>query len=286
MYGVANGFATINMNSQDGNILASRVIEVNSDIVEIYDFDTIVSFLQVFIQQPSTLRYEPSMVRLQVTPGLFFARAMVNITVSAVLNDGSRLLLTDPSELNIVSLNESVVRVENLTLIAESPGSGELITIKWMVCGQILANSTAHVTVAFDFDRPTFSPSSDEISVPEDQPVGQPIYTVTAVDSDADNDQTVHADIEYTLQTGSDYNDLFSIDKDTGDIILSRSLDREIIDSYLVVVVATDARQRMIIAQREMDQGSSTSSSGEIDINPPDEFEVSEYNTLKKIIIH
>jgi len=276
VYGVADGFATINMNSQDGDILTSHLIEVNSDRVEIYGFDTIVSYLQVFIQQPSTSRYEPSVVRLQVTPGLFFAGAMVNITVSAVLNDGSRLLLTNPSELNIVSLNESVIRVENLTLIAVSPGSGELITIEWIVCGEVLENSTAYVTVAFDFDRPTFSPSSDEIFVPEDQPVGQAVYSVTAVDSDAENDQTVHANIEYALQTGSDHNGLFSIDKDTGDIILSRSLDRETKDIYLLVVVATDARQRMMMAQREMDQGSS--GSGEINIDPPDEFEVSEYS--------
>ena len=269
IYGVSDGIAVINMNSLDGNVLMSHSIEVNSDVVGIYDFDTIVSFLQVSIQQPSTGRYEPSVVRLQVTPGLFFARARVNVTVSAVLDDGSRLLLTDPAELNITSLNDTVVMVENLTLVAISPGSGDLILVQWIVCGKVLANSTTPITVAFDDDRPTFSPSADNTSVPEDHPIGQPFYTVTAVDNDAQ----VHADIEYALQTGSDHDGLFSINKDTGDIVLTRSLDRETKDVYVMVVEATDARQRMIMAQMDMNQGGS--GSGDIGIDPPDEFTVS-----------
>ena len=275
VYGMGDGVAAINMNSEAGQVLASRSIEVNSDTVQIYDFDTIVSFLQVFVQQPSTARYEPSVVRLEVTPGLFFARARVNVTVSAVLDDGSRLLLTDPAELKIASQNDSIVQVENITLVAISPGSGELLTIEWVVCGQVLANSTAFVTVAFDFDRPTFTPSEGNTSVPEDHHVGERLYTVTAVDRDAQDDQTVHANIEYALETGSDYNGLFSIDKITGDIILGRSLDREMQDSYIIFVEATDARQRMIMAQREMNQGGS--GSGDIDIDPPDVFTVSKY---------
>ena len=275
VHGMDDGVAVINMMSQAGNVLASRPIEVNSDNVQIYGFDTVVSFLQVFIEQPSNMRYEPSVLRLRVTPGLFFTRARVNITVSAVLDDGSRLLLTDPAELRIVSLNESIVIVENLTLVAISPGSGELIVIEWIVCGQVLANSTAYVTVAFDFDRPTFTPSEGNTTVPEDHPVGETIYTVTAVDRDALGDQTVHANIEYALQTGSDHNGLFSIDKISGDIILSRSLDRETQDSYVVVVEATDARQRMIMA--EINQGGS--GSGDIEIDPPDIFTVSKHMT-------
>lgn len=274
---MGDGFAAINMNSQDGDILMSRIIEVNSNTVQLYDFDAIVSFLQVFIEQPSTTRYVPSVISLQVTPGLFFARARVNITVSAVLDDGSRLLLTDPAELNVTSLNESVVIVENLTLVAISPGIGDLISIRWIVCGRDLANSTAFVIVAFDFDRPTFSPSVGNTTILENFPVGEPFYTVTAEDSDAQNDQTVHADIEYALQTGSDHNGLFSINKDTGDIILSGSLDREMKDTYVIVVEATDARQRMIMAQKEMNQEGS--GSGEIAIDPPDEFTVSKHVT-------
>ena len=273
VYGMSDGIAAINMNSEGGQVLASRSIEVNSDSVQIYDFDTVVSFLQVSIQQPSTGRYEPSVVRLEVTPGLFFARARVNVTVSAVLDDGSRLLLTDPAEVKITSQNESIVQVENITLVAISPGSGELLRIEWVVCGQVLRNSTAFVTVAFDFDRPTFTPSEGNTSVPEDHLVGERLYTVTAVDRDAQDDQTVHANIEYALETGSDYNGLFSIDRITGDIILGRSLDREMQDSYVIFVEATDARQRMIMAQREMNQGGS--GSGDIDIDPPDVFTVS-----------
>ena len=276
---VGDGVAVINMNSRDGNILASRLIEVNSDTVQLYRFDTIVSFLQVLVEQPSSMRLEPSVMRLQVTPGLFFAGARVNITVSAVLDDGSRLLLSDPSELNITSLDEDIVTVENLTLIAVSPGSGELITVEWIVCDQVLANSTAFIVVTFDSGRPIFTPSSDEISVPEDRPVGQLLYTVTAVDSDAAaSNQTVHADVEYALQTGSDHDGLFTINKDTGDIILSRSLDRETEDNYVVVVLATDARQRMIMAT--MMEGS-----GSGEIKPPEKFEVSEQNRFRRSVL-
>lgn len=275
--GISDGVAVINMMSQAGVPLQSRSIAVNSDIVQLYDsgardpLDAIVSFLQVFVDQPSSTRYEPSVVRLQVTPGLFFARAMVNITVSAVLDDGSRLLLTDPAELNITSKNESIVRAENLTLVAISAGSGELIVIEWIVCDQILANTTAFVTVAFDDNRPTFTPSQGNTSVPEDYPAGEIVYTVTAIDRDALDDQSVHANIEYALQTGSDHDGLFIIDKITGDIILTRSLDREMQDRYIVHIEATDARQRMLMA--EMNQGGS--GSGNFDIDPPDVFTVS-----------
>ena len=271
VYGMNDGVADINMLSQDGTTLQSRSIEVNSDTVQLYDFDAIVSFLQVFVEQTSSSRYEPSVIRLQVTPGLFFARAMVNITVSAVLDDGSRLLLTDPSELHITSKNESIVIAENLTLIAISAGSGELIVIEWIVCDRVLVNTTAFVTVAFDFDRPTFTPSQGNTSVPEDYPIGEILYTVTAIDRDAVDDQTVHANIEYALQTGSDHDGLFSIDKLTGDIILTRALDREMQDKYVVSVEATDARQRMLMA--EMNQGGS--GSGDFGIDPPDVFTVS-----------
>ena len=275
VYGMSDGVVDINMLSQAETTLQSRSIEVNSDTVQLYDCDAIVSFLQVFVEQPSSLRYEPSVVRLQVTPGLFFARAMVNITVSAVLDDGSRLLLTDPAELRITSKNESIIRVENLTLIAMSAGCGELIVIEWIVCDQVLFKRTAFVTVAFDFDRPTFTSTEGNTSVPEDYPVGEILYTVTAIDRDALDDQTVHANIEYALQIGSDHDGLFSIDKITGNIILNRALDREMQDRYVVSVEATDARQRMLMA--ELNQGGS--GSGDFGIDPPDVFTVSNLHT-------
>ena len=68
---------------------------------------------------------------------------------------------------------------------------------------------------------------------------------------------------------------LFSIDKITGDIILTRALDREMQDRYVVSVEATDARQRMLMA--EMNQGGS--GSGDPGINPADMFTVSSLHT-------
>jgi len=278
---VDTGVAAINMNGPDGNSLRSRIIEVENTNIGIRQFDSIASFLQISVQQESTMRLEPSVVRLQVIPGLFFARARVNVTVTAILDDGSRLLLTDPSEVIVTSLNESVVTVEGLTLVAQSPGSGELIQVEWVVCGVVLANSTADITVTFDFDRPTFPNTTAMISLPEDQRSGEVIYTVTAIDSDAVTDQSVHADIEYALQIGSDYDGLFSIDKNTGEILLTRSLDREARDSYMVVVLATDARQRMIMAQMEQGSGGQSSGSGGFGINPADEFTVSKYTHIQ-----
>ena len=253
---VDSGFAAISMVGPDGNGLGSRLIEVENHTIGIYQFDAIVSFLQLSVQQASTMRFEPSVLRLQVIPGLFFKNARVNITVTAILEDGSRLLLTNPSVLNIISLNESVITVEGLTLVAQSPGRGELIQVEWVVCGEILANTTAEVIVAFDTDQPTFLNATDVISISENQHSGEVIYTVTAIDNDAtiEHSMVVHADIEYNLQIGSDYDGLFSVNKNTGEILLTRPLDRETRDSYVVVVLATDARQRMIIDQMEQDR--------------------------------
>ena len=53
VHGMSDGVAVINM-SQAGTTLQSRSIEFNSDIVQLYDFDAIVSFLQVFVEQSSS----------------------------------------------------------------------------------------------------------------------------------------------------------------------------------------------------------------------------------------
>ena len=53
VHSMSDGVAVINM-SQAQTTLQSRSIEVNSDIVQLYDFDAIVSFLQVFVEQSSS----------------------------------------------------------------------------------------------------------------------------------------------------------------------------------------------------------------------------------------
>lgn len=70
------------------------------------------------------------------------------------------------------------------------------------------------------------------IDVAENSTIGSTIVTLTATDTDTTDVLT------YTITSSGSY---FSIDSSTGDILLTKELDREIVDSHTINVSVSDS---------------------------------------------
>lgn len=78
---------------------------------------------------------------------------------------------------------------------------------------------------------------SYSILVPEDQPTGSVLTTVSASDDDSvDNN---HGRVTYKTIAGS--SSKFQLNPETGDITLLMNLDRETVAEHIVVVEASDS---------------------------------------------
>ena len=98
-------------------------------------------------------------------------------------------------------------------------------------------SSTCDVTIRV-LDRndndPVFSEKIYKAVVSENVEVGTQVLTVTATDADAG----LNAKISYSIQNGTEW--IFGIDKDTGLVYTTGRLDRELRDTYSLVIVAVD----------------------------------------------
>ena len=119
------------------------------------------------------------------------------------------------------------------------------LNVTWVGCSGPLMTEFITVSVEFDQFRPYFSPDSGNVSVSENTPVGSTIAILEAIDEDVINIHT--DDIQYSIRDDP-YNGLFEVDETLGSVKLTRSLDREANDTYVIEVEATDAVQRQ---QRE-----------------------------------
>ena len=173
-------------------------------------------------------------------PGLFYLQEETEVTVSVVLSDGRRLLLTDPNEILIESSNSSIVSVSGNKIVGVSEGVVDL-NVTWVGCSGPLMTEFITVSVEFDQFRPFFSPDSGNITVSENTPIGSTIAILEAIDEDVIN---IHNDdIQYSIRDDP-YDGLFTVDVTLGSVKLTRALDRETNDTYVITVEATDAVQR------------------------------------------
>lgn len=92
---------------------------------------------------------------------------------------------------------------------------------------------TVHVADTID-SKPYFDSSELALSIAENVPVNTTIFTVQAKDSDLDD--TLTYNITYT----SSQEDLFQINRTTGEVSLVQPLDRELRDFYTLYIQATD----------------------------------------------
>ena len=97
------------------------------------------------------------------------------------------------------------------------------------------ADATVTVTVnPVNEDTPTFTPTSSTQTVAEDAATGS-LLTVTAADSDSGSD----GDVTYSISSGA--SGKFSINPATGEVRLVAGLDRETVQQYTLLILATDA---------------------------------------------
>lgn len=179
-----------------------------------------------------------SEVELDVLPGLYgFNKTQAPIVVSAVLDDGSRMYITDHTRLTITSLDPSVVSVSNGVVTGLSPGSGELVEVT--VCAGVELSANATVEVRLNRNRPEFNASNALVEVEESRQRGSVIYQVTAIDKDT----SFNAEVEYAI-VGTDHNGLFAVDTMTGEVSITEELDAEERQQYTLVIEATDFNQR------------------------------------------
>ena len=100
---------------------------------------------------------------------------------------------------------------------------------------------TAFVTVKVtdsNDNMPEFANETEELTVPENLPVGSTIYLASATDEDiGENGKIGYA---FSMKTNLLYGDIFSINNFTGEIVTLKQLDKEVKDLYKLVIKATD----------------------------------------------
>ncbi len=216
-------------------------VHVTDDKVGIMMLDPLVGSLRLsVVSELPEDRFAISDVSAQILSVLSYDQERAEITASVILQDGRRVVIADPSLLQIQSSNESIVRVENNYIVANQTGSVYLDVI-FIPCGRQIANRRIEVTVQIDQHRPMFLTDELEASIIENSVVGSMVTTVTARDNDfAEGEQT---DTEYRIRDDP-FDGLWVIDTITGEITLNGPIDREDIDRYELIVEATDRLQR------------------------------------------
>ena len=240
--GVRNGSARLflrNMNS-----ISSDMISVN-DVSEspIY-LDPVVSALRLNLETPLDSRLSSARVSLEILSSLFFLQERAEVSVSFVLESGRRVVITDPNELIIESSNASIVSVDGNFVVAEDAGMVEL-NVTWIVCDVVLDSRVIVVTVELRQNRPVFEDGTQTASVVENSPPNTVVATVFAIDRDFEGEDDPRIDTEYRFADESfSYDGIFTLNEVTGEVLLSGPIDRELRESYEIVIEATDREQR------------------------------------------
>lgn len=202
--------------------------------------DPIVSSLRLSVINNAVSRLTPGSVSLTILDSLFYLDDDREVTVSVVLSDGHRLLVTDPNEIRIESSNASVVNVTSSNYVRAMNEGVAYLNVSWIVCNVVISSEVVEISVFVNRYTPTFTPDAGSAVVPENSAIGYPITTVEAVDED------IHSDVQYNLQDGF-FDEIFAVDKITGVVTLIAPLDREQEDQYVLVIEATDQEQRFLI---------------------------------------
>lgn len=233
-------------NSPPGLSGASVTIMRSNDNVNRMMIDPILASLRLRLNgNPASSRLDETEVTLEILSELFFEEQRTPVTMSAILANGRRIVITDPSEIRLQSSNTSIVSVDNNFVIAKRAGTAEL-NVTWVVCGRILGMKIIQITVDLDDHGPIFANDTQAVSVVENSPLGTTIATIFADDLDFARTDLSRRDTEYRFMNESDtHGGLFVLDRITGVISLNGLLDRERLDRYSIRIQATDREQRL-----------------------------------------
>lgn len=251
----------IQLKLPDGSMVNQTVTLENVNI-GVRAIDPILSSLRVSVEEGEGSRLLYGSAKLELLSKLFFFQETAQLTASAILSDGRRVVI-NPSELNVSSSNISIVSVEGNKITAQGDGVATL-NVTWSVCPPAVAS--VEVEVEFDSHIPLFTTDTQRAEVPEDSEIGYSITTVIALDRDFEKEPS-RSDVEYRVMQPDPLNGLFGVDAITGEVFLNGLLDREITESYELIIEATDRQQRLAEQERE---SITSSGSGSGDILVPD----------------
>ena len=238
-----NGSGPLTVQYDNNGLTDTKTIQDSSTDtpLSILRLDPIVASLRISVIASPDTSTIPNYVSLEILSGIYYLEERTEVSLSVILSDGYRMLITDPSQIAITSSNETVAIVNGNGVVGKSVGQ-TMLTVDWIVCNAVFASETIVVEVSFDQHRPEFIPSQDNTVTPEDANIGYIVYTVQAIDQDS---QDVHTDdILYNLILNDTHDGIFSIDQQTGEITVTGALDRETVDRYVLEIEATDQVQR------------------------------------------
>ena len=223
----------------------SPVFNVSDEDIRVLSIDPVLASIRLDPSGNQAVRVGETRVSLELLSGLFFLEETTEVSVSVVLDNGRRFVVTDPSEIVLQSSDESILAVRDNFVIARGVGTAT-VTVTWMVCGTILGMNTIEVSVEFSENRPLFGINIQAAGVFENSSPGTPIATVFANDLDfANSGSSSRRDTEYRFKNlDESLVGLFALDKVTGLVSLTGPVDRETRDSYIVQIEATDRAQR------------------------------------------
>ena len=240
--GRQTGVTTVSISGAAATVPDVEVNITNSKPLTVLYLEASVSTQRLKYSGPSLFpRTETSEVEVDVLPGLYgFGQPKAPVVVSAVLDDGSRMYVTDYTMLNITSLDPSVVSISDDGVVTGlSPGGGELVEVTWTLCAEKNMSTKATFEVLLNRNRPMFNTTNASVEVEESRQQGSVIYQVTAIDRDT----SFNAEVEYAI-IGTDHNGLFAVDTLTGEVRIAEELDAEERQQYTLVIEATDFNQR------------------------------------------
>ena len=140
-----------------------------------------------------------------------------------------------------VITTSSVLDRENLEQTFNRPDSEVVVRISAMDNGSPSMFTIREFTITLmdiNDNSPIFSASSYSNQLLENLPIGEDVFTTTATDRDLGSNAVISYSFTLTNNQGS--SNPFEIDSDTGAIVTTESLDRELQPSYLFTILATD----------------------------------------------
>lgn len=254
-YSLVNGTSSIIINASTGVLSLASTLDFET--VDLYSFtvlavdggspslsgsSSVIVEVQDINDNPPVFVHESNVTfvpeEVQVGTVIFTAEAEDGdsgsnalFTFSLALPNNQFSIDTFTGEVNVTST--LAVQTYVLTLAVTDLGSPQLSSI-----------TTLEVVVTDTNEQPVFTQTMYSVTLSEDHAVGALAIQVTATDPDSGT----NAEIEYFI----DPEQTFTIERDTGRVLLMQSLDFEVAQSYAITVSAVDSGTPPLTASAQL----------------------------------